>query len=145
MSNGSASQMSLRVHHYAIVVPNLDEASRWYQEKLDFEVEREFGFPDLGTEVVHLTNGDGLRIEIFERDGSAAGPDIGQDPFGALLVQGSKHVGLLVDDVDATAEELKRRGVELVVEPTVVEPAGVKNCWIRDPAGTLIEFDQWLY
>lgn len=144
MSSHHADAMPLGIHHYAIVAPDLDKAVRWYQEKLNFEIERTFGFPEAGTKVAHLTNGNGLRIEIFERDGSVAGPDVNEDPFGALLVQGSKHIGFLVDDVDATADELRKRGVELLVEPTVVEPAGVKNCWVRDPAGTLVEFDQWL-
>jgi len=61
-----------------------------------------------------------------------------------LLVQGSKHIGFLVTDLEATAQELRARGVEFVMEPNTVEPAGVKNFWIKDPAGTLIEFDQWL-
>jgi catechol 2,3-dioxygenase-like lactoylglutathione lyase family enzyme len=132
------------MHHYAIVVTDLEEAVQWYREKLDFEVERSFGFPELGTKIAHLTNANGLRIEVIERDGSTAGPDVDQDAFGALLVQGSKHIGFLVEDMQAAADELRRRGVEFVMEPNVVEPAGVTNFWIRDPAGTLIEFDQWL-
>ena len=145
MNGSTDGAMSLRLHHYAIVVADLDEAIRWYGEKLDFaEIERRFGFPEAGTEIAHIVNADDVRIELIAREGSAAGPDVDQDPFGALLVQGSKHIGFLVDDVDATAQELERRGVELVAEPAVVEPAGVKTYWIRDPSGTLIEFDQWL-
>jgi catechol 2,3-dioxygenase-like lactoylglutathione lyase family enzyme len=145
VNDRAVEALSLRMHHYAIVVPDVDEAVRWYGEKLDFEVERSFGFPEVGTRIVHLTNANGLRIEVIERDGSTAGPDVDQDPFGALLVQGSKHIGFLVEDVEAAADELRRRGVEeFVMEPNVVEPAGVTNFWIRDPAGTLIEFDQWL-
>jgi len=133
------------MHHYCVVVPDLEEAVRWYTEKLDFDrVERRFGFPEAGTEIAHLVNGGGVRIELIARDGSVAGPDAERDVFGALLVQGSKHVGFLVEDMGAAAEELRRRGVEIVVEPNAVEPAGVTNFWIRDPAGTLIEFDEWL-
>jgi catechol 2,3-dioxygenase-like lactoylglutathione lyase family enzyme len=54
------------------------------------------------------------------------------------------HVGFLVEDVDATWARLRELGAEPVAEPTTVEPAGVRACWIRDPDGTLIEFDQWL-
>ena len=144
LNDAPVGPMSLGIHHYCVVVPDIEEAVRWYEDKLDFELERAFGFPEVGTQIAHITNVNGVRIELIARDGSAAGPDVGQDPFGALLVQGSKHIGFLVDDMQATARELRRRGVEFVMEPNTAPPAGVINCWIRDPAGTLIEFDQWL-
>jgi len=144
VSDRAAGALSLKMHHYAIVVPDLDEAVGWYGDKLDFGVERSFGFSEAGTRITHLVNENGLRIEVIEREGSTVGPDADRDVFDALLVQGSKHIGFLVEDIGAAADELRRRGVEFVMEPNVVEPAGVANFWIRDPAGTLIEFDQWL-
>lgn len=137
-------RMSLGFHHYAIVVSDLAEAVRWYETILDFTVERRFGFEKVGTSIAHVTNAEGVRIEIIARDGSATGSDVDRDPFEALLTQGAKHIGFLVEDIQATAAELQRRGATLVIEPNVVEPAGVWNCWIRDPSGTLIEFDQWI-
>jgi catechol 2,3-dioxygenase-like lactoylglutathione lyase family enzyme len=99
------------MHHYCVVVADLEEAIRWYSEKLDFgEVERRFGFPEVGTEIAHLVNANGVRIELIAREGSEAGPDAERDVFGALLVRGSKHMGFLVEDVGAVAEELRRRG-----------------------------------
>jgi len=133
-----------RMHHFALGVKNLDESVRWYEEKLDFKVERRFGFPEAGTEIAHLLC-DGLRLELLAREGSVAGPDVGRDPFEALLTEGAKHIGFLVDDIQEAAAELQRRGVELVAPPTVVEPAGVANLWIRDPSGTLIEIAQHLH
>ncbi len=132
-----------RMHHFAIVASDLDAATEWYREMLGFEVERRFGFPEAGIEIAHLLCGE-LRIEIIARQGSAAGSDVGRDAFSALLTQGAKHIGFLVDDIEAVAGELKRRGAEVVHEPVAVEPAGVMTFWIRDPDGTLIEFDQWL-
>lgn len=145
MTGDGRARLSLVMHHYCIVVPDLEEAVQWYSEMLDFEkVERRFGFLEVGTEIAHIVNANGVRIEIIAREGSEAGPDAARDVFEALLVQGSKHIGFLVEDISAVAEELRRRGVEIVLEPNVVEPAGVTNFWIRDPAGTLIEFDEWL-
>ena len=145
MTGDGRARLNLLMHHYCVVVPDLEEAIRWYSKVLDFdEVERRFGFPEAGTEIAHLVNDAGVRIELIARDGSAAGPDADRDVFGALLVQGSKHMGFLVEDMGATAEKLRRRGAEFAIEPNAVEPAGVTNFWIRDPAGTLIEFDEWL-
>ena len=130
-----------RIHHFVTGVADLDRAIEWYQDILGFSVERRFEFADLGTRIAHVTSGQ-IRIELLERDGSTSGPDVDRDAFDALLVRGAKHVGIAVEDVDAVAEELRAKGVDLVQEPTVVEPAGVKNCWCRDPDGTLIEFAQ---
>lgn len=132
------------LHHYAIGVSDLDRAIEWYGRVLNFVVERRFGFPEQGTEIVHLIDRNGVRIELLKRNGSAPGPDVVADPFSALLVRGAKHVGFLVDDIDVTWARILERGAEAVSEPTTVEPAGVRACWIRDPDGTLIEFDQRL-
>lgn len=136
--------LAQQMHHFAIVVADFDASLQWYREKLGFVVEKRFGFPDVGTEIAHIVSESGLRIEVIARVGSVVGPDVESDAFGALLTQGAKHIGFLVEDVDVTAQELQRRGVELVHEPTTVPPAGVRNCWIRDNTGTLIEFVQVL-
>jgi len=132
------------LHHYAIGVADLDRAIDWYGRVLGFAIERRFGFPESGTEIAHVTDPNGVRIELLARSGSAAAPDVGADPFASLLVRGAKHVGFLVEDVDATWHLLMERGAEPVAEPATVEPAGVRNCFVRDPDGTLVEFDQWL-
>jgi catechol 2,3-dioxygenase-like lactoylglutathione lyase family enzyme len=135
---------TLGIHHYAIGVADLDRSVSWYGRVLGFRLERRFGFPKLGTAIAHILHPTGVRIELLERSGSTPGPDVEADPFGALLVRRAKHIGLLVADVDATWERLQALGVDLVAPPTNVEPAGVRNCWIRDPDGTLIKFPQWL-
>ncbi|WP_168733681.1 VOC family protein [Deinococcus sp. Arct2-2] len=136
--------MFKQVHHVALVVADLDASSAWYSGMLGFKPERRFGFPEAGVQIAHLVSEMGLRVELIQQTGSSRSPDEGKDVFGALVTQGIKHVGLLVDDIDQTAQELKARGVEIVLEVTAVAPAGVKNFWIRDNSGNLIEINQWL-
>jgi catechol 2,3-dioxygenase-like lactoylglutathione lyase family enzyme len=131
-------------HHFALVVEDIDSSVEWYRSMLDMSVERRFGFPDAGVEIAHVASADGVRIELISRKGSAPSRDLGQDAFGALLNQGAKHVGLLVDDMDGVSAELKRKGAAFVHEITTVEPAGVRNFWITDNSGNLIEFNEWL-
>ena len=45
---------------------------------------------------------------------------------------------ITVDDVDATCEELRRRGVELLNGP-VDRPWGIRTAAFRDPAGNIWE------
>jgi methylmalonyl-CoA/ethylmalonyl-CoA epimerase len=134
----------LMLHHFALVVPDLDASVGWYQDVLGFALERRFSFAEVGVTIAHVVSPSGVRIELIQQDGAVASPDVGQDAFGALRTQGAKHIGLLVDDLNAVANELKAKGAEVVHDVTVVEPAGVRNFWIRDNAGNLIELNQWL-
>lgn len=133
-----------QIHHFALVVQDVDATVSWYEDMLDFKLERRFGFPEAGVEIAHILTPSGVRIELIEQAGSDASPDEGRDAFGALYTRGVKHIGFLVGDIEAVAEELKAKGAEVVHDVTVVEPAGVRNFWIRDNSGNLIEVNQWL-
>ncbi|MGH7511199.1 MAG: VOC family protein [Gemmatimonadales bacterium] len=50
-------------------------------------------------------------------------------------------VGIGVDDVDSAFAALEARGVP-VVDPPTDQPWGVRNFYIRDPDGYVIEFEQ---
>jgi len=133
-----------QIHHFALVVQDVDASVGWYEDMLGFRLERRFGFPGAGVEIAHILTPSGVRIELIEQAGSESGPDEGKDAFGALYTRGAKHIGLLVDDIEAVVEELKAKGADVVHEVTAVEPAGVRNFWIRDNSGNHIEFNQWL-
>lgn len=133
-----------QIHHFALVVQDVEASVRWYEDMLGFRLERRFGFQEVNVEIAHVLTPSGARIELIEQVGSKPSPDEGQDAFGALYTRGAKHIGLLVDDIGAVAEELKAKGVEVVHEVTTVELAGVRNFWIRDNSGNLLELNQWL-
>lgn len=63
-------------------------------------------------------------------------PELG----AALSDRGIGHLAFLATDVDAVAEELKIRGVDMVVPPTSFPDAGRRLIFIRDNNGNLIEF-----
>jgi catechol 2,3-dioxygenase-like lactoylglutathione lyase family enzyme len=132
------------IHHFALVVPDVEAAAHWYEDVLDFKLERRFSAAAFDTEFFHIVHKAGIRIELMSRKGSQASPDVGADAFGSLLTQGAKHVGILVENIERLEQEIAAKGVEIIHPLTVVEVAGVKNFWIRDNAGNLIEFNQWL-
>ncbi len=51
---------------------------------------------------------------------------------------GLDHFGLRIDNLDAAAAELKRRGAEFTVEPRIIRP-GVKIASVRVPDDVRIE------
>ena len=131
-----------QVHHFGLVIKDMDDSLAWYQDKLGFTLEKRWRFPDVpDLEFAHIRSGN-VRFELFENKGSAASPDEGADVFGALTTQGAKHVGLLVDDIEVLKRELEEKGVELISGIMTVEPVRVRNLFIKDNSGNQLEFDQ---
>ena len=50
-------------------------------------------------------------------------------------------LSLSTPDLDGTFEQLQASGAEIVQEP-IDQPYGVRDCAVRDPAGTLVRINQ---
>jgi catechol 2,3-dioxygenase-like lactoylglutathione lyase family enzyme len=126
------------LHHVAVEVADLDAAVKWYEEHLDFVFERRFRLEESTIEIAYLTTPT-FRIELLRRgDGDRARRSPDSPP--PVERRQPMHICFQVDDIEAAAEELRRRGIEFAQEPRLIEPARLKNCWIKDPEGNLIEF-----
>lgn len=123
-----------RFHHVAIAVSDLDRSIAWYRDKLDCRLQRRFALPEVGIRIAYLATEAGVRIELIERSRPPEGGFAGRPSSGA------DHLCFHVTSIDAVATELAGRGVEFVQPPKTIPEAGVRNCWIRDEAGGLIEF-----
>ena len=125
-------------HHGGVSVPDLDAALVWYKDVLGFELECRRNLPSVPCEMAMVRNGP-LRMELFEVPGAKPATENRSMPDEDLRTFGNKHVCFLIADVVSFAEELKRRGADIVwVKPP---PIG-SNIFIRDHAGNLIEFVQ---
>jgi methylmalonyl-CoA/ethylmalonyl-CoA epimerase len=125
-------------HHGGLSVPDLDASIAWWKKVLGFEVERRFFIPTIPAEVAMLRNGP-LHIELFMVAGANALPPERREPDTDVHTHGNKHVSFAVDNAAQFAEELKRRGADIVW--VKVMPHG-SNIFIRDNAGNLVEFVQ---
>jgi lactoylglutathione lyase len=54
---------------------------------------------------------------------------------------GLEHMGLAVDDIEASTADLKAKGAEFTVEPTTIG-SGVRIAFLRGPQGVLVELVQ---
>lgn len=110
------------VHHVSLNVGDLEQAARFYTEILGLEIlpRPDFGFPgmwlDAGAQQIHL-----MQVEHH-------------------ATPGGQHFALRVADLDAAAKELAAKGVDLR-GPFEIPGAG-RQCFLRDPAGNLIELNQ---
>ena len=144
------------LHHTGIIVSDLERSIDFYADVLGLEMLTEpspvFDAPELGEalgvpgaalRMATFRVGDGT-LELLEYSAPAS-------PIGAPLPQnaiGSHHVALLVDDIQATFEDLVARGVNFLSEPNEIDE-GVLQGWrwvyFTDPDGITLELVEVAY
>ena len=134
--------MSQHLSHIGLWVHDQDEAVTFYTQKLGFEVREDVSLPELGgyrwVTVGPPENGD------FALALNVPGPPFDADKVEAIrtLMTAGMLGGLFFasDDVRATYDELKGRGVEIDQAPTQM-PYGTEIV-LRDPSGNSIRYVQ---
>jgi methylmalonyl-CoA/ethylmalonyl-CoA epimerase len=125
-------------HHAGISVPDLDASIAWYRDVLGFQLVRRYVIETIPAEVAVVKNGP-LHMEIFQVPGAQAASADRRVPDKDLQTHGNKHVSFAVEDVHRLAEELRRRGADIV---WVKDFKFGSNAFIRDNSGNLVEFVQ---
>ena len=102
--------MLTRIHHVAVLVPDLEAALGPFRDLLGLPVSRVETVGEQRVRVAFLPIGD-TRIELVEPldAGGALGRFLERSGGGGL-----HHVCFEVDDIAATLAELKRRGAKLI-------------------------------
>ena len=135
----------MRGHHVAMRVPSLAAAKAFYVDTLDFRVIAEWPYADELLAYVAPPADDHFYVEILgdgDHKPTEARPytDLGD----SLKYRGYHHFCLAVASVDATMEELRRRGVTIVAEPFILPAISRKLAFFADPFGNLIELAEVL-
>lgn len=140
------------IHHFAISVPDLEEARAFYCGVLGFEVAETFDFgPDEESErvtqvagaaadVVMLRAGN-VHVEIFEYKNDSVNE---QSPDRPVCDHGYTHFALEVEgDIDEVYEHLEKSGVKWH-SPLVgsLDEEGYRVTYGRDPFGNVIEIQK---
>jgi glyoxylase I family protein len=127
--------------HVGISVASLAVSRRFYHDVLGFCIEESsFALPDHDIQGLILLNGQGVRIELFERKGSTAGR-IGHPTEGALT-HGYFQFALAVADIAATFAGVVGAGAKPVLSPRIAPDGRTLFAFVADPDGNLIEFLQ---
>lgn len=130
----------IRGHHIAIRVPDRDVAIKWYQDKLDWRVVYMWTYGDQQLAFLAPPNDDRFMVELL------AGGDPSPHPLppykdlaDSLRYAGYHHFCLTVADIEATMDELRRRDVNILIEPFQVDEISRKIAFVADPFGNVIE------
>ena len=134
----------IRIANAQLWVHDQDEALAFYTQKLGWEVRADVSLPQLG-DFRWLTVGPVGQPEIAVALMAIPGPPVFDADTSAqvadLMAKGAAGtVFLTTDDIRATHEDLKGRGVEFQEEPEE-RPYGI-DASFRDPSGNHIRLTQ---
>lgn len=134
--------MNLTVSHTFITVSDQDQALQFYRDVIGLKVVNDVSFD--GLRWLSLTPPAQPGVEVVLQVPEQY-PDISpadQDAMAALVAKGLlAGVIFATDDCDATFEQLRAAGAEVLQEP-IDQPYGVRDCAFRDPAGNMLRFSQ---
>lgn len=120
-----------RIHHVAVIASDYERSKRFYVEVLGLKVVAETYREERDSWKLDLAVGGDYQIELFTFPGAPERPSYPE-------ARGLRHLAFEVDDVDAAAEELRGKGIE--VEAVRVDPVtGKKFVFFSDPDGLPLE------
>ena len=142
------------IHHFAVIVKDLDKSLDFYHRVLGLEflyeptpigsgekLDKGIGIKGVSTRTACLQAGDVI-IELMEY----SSPDWPLSSPLPLYVTGSSHIAFKVDDIHATKKELEAKGVIFNSEVNVnddLEEHSVLDGWswvyFKDPDGYALE------
>ena len=134
---------SMKGDHVGVRVPDINEAITWYTEKLDFRIVHRWPYGDLQLAYVAPAVDSTFKVELLAGPGAVERKPY-SDLADSLNLAGWHHVCLMVDSVETTVAELRRRGVTIVTEPFDLPVISRKLAFFSDPWGNLFELAQVL-
>ncbi len=128
-----ANDFSLKPHHVAINVSDIDAAAKWYGDVLGFEVERRDFIPNFRGHNA-LLKLDDFRIELFQNEHTLPRPAEQVPPPGTEML-GFRQMAFTVGDRHKFTETMEKKGVDIRAR----RPDG-SILFIRDNSGNTLEF-----
>jgi predicted enzyme related to lactoylglutathione lyase len=125
-----------------IAVDDHDKALAFYRDVLGFEVRNDVSYEGMRWVTVGAPSQPGVDIVLEPplADPNATAAD--KEVMAELLAKGLLRAAIFkTDDCDATFEQIRAGGGEVLQEP-IDMPYGVRDCAFRDPSGNMLRFVQ---
>ena len=139
------SPIVIGFRHTGIIVKNMKESQRFYEDILGLEVMQDYtdnskyindvlGLSDGKIHMVKLKSKDGYIIELLEYINHPT--DFLDRPFYNV---GSCHVAFTVNNADQMYQRLKNEGIEIISEPLLSSDKTAKVFFCIEPNGIRVE------
>ncbi|HUA11807.1 MAG TPA: VOC family protein [Solirubrobacteraceae bacterium] len=131
--------MSLTLSTCFVLVDDPDRALAFYRDALGLELRNDVARGEFRWITVGAPDQPGVGIVITNY---LNGGPADADALAALIAKGAMNgVHFRSDDLDASFEQVRDAGAEIVQEPTD-QAWGTRDFAVRDPAGNLVRIDQ---
>jgi len=134
--------MDITIHASFLPHNDPDASLAFYRDTLGFEVRNDVGYNGMRWVTVGPRDQPGTSIVLFPPAASPGVTDDEKRTIAEMMAKGTYAMMLLATrDLDACFERIQASGAEIVEEPTM-QPYGVRDCAIRDPAGNLLRVQE---
>ena len=134
--------MDITIHSSMLPHDDPEESLAFYRDTLGFEVRLDVGKGKMRWITVGPPNQPGTSIVLSP---TAANPGITDEErrtIAEMMAKGTyAMIVLATKDLDDVFERLHAANAEIVQEPTE-QPYGIRDCAVRDPAGTMIRIQE---
>jgi catechol 2,3-dioxygenase-like lactoylglutathione lyase family enzyme len=134
--------MDLTIHTTFLPHDDPEASLAFYRDVLGFEVRLDVGRGTMRWITVGPPNQPGTSIVLHP---PAADPGVTDDErrlIAEMMAKGTYSIIVLATkDLDGTFDRLQASDADIVQEP-VEQPYGVRDCALRDPAGTMIRIQE---
>jgi uncharacterized glyoxalase superfamily protein PhnB len=131
--------MNLKLSTCFVIVNDPDEALAFYRDKLGMDVRNDVARDSFRWITVGSASQPDISIVLTNY---VNGSPEDNEAVAAMIAKGALYgVHLQADDLDATFQQLRTGGAEIVQEPAD-QPWGVRDGAVRDPSGNLIRIEQ---
>ena len=114
----------------------------FYRDILGFEVRLDVGQGTMRWITVGPPNQPDTNVVLYPPSATPGLTDDERRLIAEMMAKGTyAQINLATKDLDSTFERVQAGDVEIVQEPTE-QPYGVRDCAVRDPAGSLIRIQQ---
>jgi catechol 2,3-dioxygenase-like lactoylglutathione lyase family enzyme len=134
--------MDLTIHSTFLPHDDAEASLAFYRDVLGFEVRNDVGSGRMRWITVGPAGAGGTSIVLHPPAADPGITDEERRTITEMMAKGTYAILVLATkDLDGTFERLAAGDTEIVQEPTV-QPYGIRDCAVRDPAGNLIRINE---
>ncbi len=136
------SAMDISIQASFLPLDDPEASLAFYRDVLGFEVRLDVGQGAMRWITVGPPGQPDTAIVLYPPAANPGITDAERQTIAEMMAKGTFGiVTLSTKDLDATFERISATDAEVVQEPTV-QPYGVRDCALRDPAGNLIRINE---